>query len=150
MAANWTEKDRLSSLDAMLPITKRAQQCTRDLARWLKTYPKEAITMYYTVIDENCNTCGHKHRLPGRAVDCFDRIVDNMLVCKHNKLTTHNHHTCPKGCTEPKIIMDCEPKIIEIKKPIPLKEAGFLWATWEKYGREGEKLQEFVDKWLRD
>jgi hypothetical protein len=79
--------------------------------------------MYYTVIDENCQTCGHKHRRYNRAVDCYDNLID-FTSCIND-----------------------EPVILEVKRPIPLEEAGFLRAAWEKYG-SGEEFQEFADKWL--
>jgi hypothetical protein len=121
-----------------------------DLGREFKghTHARKEKAMYYTVIDENCNTCGHKHRLPGRAVDCFDKMVENGLFCKHGKLTIPGHHTCPKGCTAPKTaFLYDEPVIVEVKKPIPLEEAGFLRAAYQKYG-EDQPFQEFADKWL--
>ncbi len=78
--------------------------------------------MYYTVIDENCHTCGHRHRHYGKAVDCLDKFLDFT------------------PCNE-------EPFLVEVKKPIPLEDAGFIRAAYQKYG-EDQPFQQFADKWL--
>ncbi len=79
--------------------------------------------MYYAVIDENCHTCGHKHKNYGEAVDCFDKIID-FTPCND------------------------EPFILKVTKSIPLQEVGYLRTAWEKYGDGKDSFQEFVDKWM--
>ena len=82
------------------------------------------MNTYYTVINEDCKTCGHKHRRYNRAIDCYDNFID-FTPC------------------------DREPEIIQLNNNISLESAGFLWGAWDKYGEEGEKLQEFADKWTK-
>lgn len=77
---------------------------------------------YYTVVNEDCVSCGHKHRAYNRAVDCFDKLVD-FTPC------------------------DEEPIILEVKSSIPLEAAAFTRAAWMKYGKDGEQLQGFANRW---
>lgn len=78
---------------------------------------------YYTVVNEDCISCGHKHREYGKAVDCLDKFLD-FTPC------------------------DEEPVILEVKKSVALEDAAFTRAAWMKYGKDGEKLQEFADRWI--
>jgi hypothetical protein len=54
----------------------------------------------YTVLGK-IGTCGHKHRLLGKAQDCADRLLNATIFCKHGKLIIPARNCCRLGCIAP-------------------------------------------------
>jgi hypothetical protein len=78
--------------------------------------------MYYTVIDDEGHTCGHKHKAYNRAIDCYDKLVGSN----------------PDQ-------WDILGNVLEVTcKDVDFE---YLAAFWAKYGQDmGHTVQQTMDK----
>lgn len=78
--------------------------------------------MYYTVIDDEGRTCGHRHKYKCRALDCLDKLIDKK----------------PAQWDIPAV------EILEVRHTVDFE---YLAAFWQKYGQDMKlNIQQTMDK----